>query len=53
MSLSDTPHRKNSTATEVYGNRIESVSYNWTNSATKSNAENSMFFDQEDKAFTK
>lgn len=35
------------------GKRIESGSYNWTDSATKSNAENCMFFDQEDKAFTK
>ena len=35
------------------GRRIESGSYNWTDSATKSNAENCMFFDQEDKAFTK
>lgn len=35
------------------GKRIESGSYNWTDSATKSNAENCMFFDQEDKVFTK
>ena len=35
------------------GKRIESGSYNWTDSATKSNAENCMFFDQENKAFTK
>lgn len=35
------------------GRRIESGSYNWTDSATKSNAENCMFFDQEDKTFTK
>lgn len=34
------------------GKRVESGSYNWTDSATKSNAENCMFFDQEDKAFT-
>ena len=35
------------------GKRIESGSYNWTESATESNAENCMFFEQEDKAFTK
>ena len=35
------------------GKRIESGSYNWTDSATKSNAENCMFFDQENEAFTK
>lgn len=35
------------------GKRVESGSYNWTASATKSNAENCMFFEQEDKAFTK
>ena len=35
------------------GKRIESGSYNWTDSATKSNAENCMFFEQENKAFTK
>ena len=35
------------------GKRIESGSYNWTESATKSNAENCMFFEQEDKEFAK
>lgn len=35
------------------GKRIESGSYNWTKSASESNAENCMFFDQEDKLFTK
>lgn len=35
------------------GKRIESGSYNWTKSASESNAENCMFFDQEDKSFTK
>lgn len=31
---------------------IETGSYNWTSSATKSNAENCMFFPEQDKAFT-
>ena len=35
------------------GKHVESGSYNWTDSATKSNAENCMFFEQEDKVFTK
>lgn len=35
------------------GKRIESGSYNWTFSATESNAENCMFFEQENKSFSK
>lgn len=35
------------------GKRIESGSYNWTSSATESNAENCMFFEQENKSFSK
>ena len=35
------------------GKRIESGSYNWTESATESNAENCTFFEQENKTFSK
>ena len=35
------------------GKRIESGSYNWTESASKSNAENCTFFEQENKTFSK
>ncbi|MDE5615804.1 MAG: hypothetical protein K2I81_03160, partial [Alphaproteobacteria bacterium] len=31
---------------------IETGSYNWTSSATKSNAENCMFFPEQNKEFT-
>ena len=35
------------------GKRIESGSYNWTESATESNAENCTFFEQKNKTFSK
>lgn len=35
------------------GKRVESGSYNWTESASKSNAENCTFFEQENKTFSK
>lgn len=35
------------------GKRIESGSYNWTENATESNAENCTFFEQENKTFSK
>lgn len=34
------------------GKEMETGSYNWTNSATKSNSENCMFFKQTDKGFS-